>query len=57
MTPPIAADQPGAPLRFPGFDVTTADNGADALQLARDGGLRVTLTLPAAPVLAVGVSR
>jgi hypothetical protein len=46
VTDDAAAGQPGAPLRFLGFDVTTADNGADALQLARDGGLRVTPPCP-----------
>src|SRR5579875_2799151 len=34
---PFLRDAVAASLRFLGFDVTTADNGADALRLARDG--------------------
>jgi two-component system, OmpR family, response regulator len=34
---PFLCDAVAASLRFLGFDVTTADNGADALRLARDG--------------------
>jgi len=34
---PFLRDAVAASLRFLGFDVTSADNGADALRLARDG--------------------
>src|SRR5580658_11325868 len=34
---PFLRDAVAASLRFLGFDVTTADNGAEALRLARDG--------------------
>jgi two-component system OmpR family response regulator len=34
---PFLCDAVAASLRFLGFDVTTADNGTDALRLARDG--------------------
>jgi two-component system, OmpR family, response regulator len=34
---PFLRDAVAASLRFLGFDVTTADNGGDALRLARDG--------------------
>jgi len=34
---PFLRDAVAASLRFLGFDVTTADNGTDALRLARDG--------------------
>src|SRR5215467_10754724 len=34
---PFLRDAVAASLRFLGFEVTTADNGTDALRLARDG--------------------
>src|SRR5215467_335432 len=34
---PFLRDAVAASLRFLGFDVTTAENGTDALRLARDG--------------------
>jgi ActR/RegA family two-component response regulator len=35
---PFLRDAVAASLRFLGFDVTTADNGTDALRLARTAG-------------------